>query len=62
MTVFDGRTGKLLYAWGSSVFAMPHGLSVDSQGNIWLTDVALQQIFKYSPDGKLLRWPCHLCR
>lgn len=28
-------------------FFMPHGLSVDPQGNIWLTDVALHQAFRY---------------
>jgi peptidylamidoglycolate lyase len=54
VTVFDGATGKLLFSWGSNRFAMPHGLSVDPEGAIWLTDVAFQQVFKYSPDGKLL--------
>ena len=33
---------------------MPHGLTVDKQNNIWLTDVALHQVFKFSHDGKLL--------
>jgi peptidylamidoglycolate lyase len=33
---------------------MPHGLTVDKQNNIWLTDVGLHQIFKFSHDGKLL--------
>ncbi len=54
VTVFEAGSGRLLYSWGTNTFAMPHGLSVDHEGNIWLTDVALQQIFKYSPDGKLL--------
>ena len=31
---------------------MPHGLSMDSQGNLWLTDVAMHQVFKYS-DGEI---------
>ncbi|CAF1251493.1 unnamed protein product [Didymodactylos carnosus] len=26
---------------------MPHGLSVDKSGNLWLTDVAMHQVFKY---------------
>ena len=30
---------------------MPHGLTVDSQGNVWLTDVALHQVFKFAADG-----------
>jgi hypothetical protein len=30
---------------------MPHGLTVDSQGNLWLTDVALHQVFKFPANG-----------
>lgn len=54
VTEFDGRTGKILAEWGANTFAMPHGLTVDAQGNLWLTDVALQQVYKYSHDGHLL--------
>jgi peptidylamidoglycolate lyase len=54
IAVFDGRSGVLLAQWGAKTFAMPHGLTVDREDNVWLTDVALQQVFKYSPDGKLL--------
>lgn len=31
-----------------------HGLTVDHQDNVWLTDVALHQVFKFSADGQLL--------
>lgn len=51
---FDGRTGKRLRSWGASSFVMPHGLTVDSNDNVWLTDVGTHQVFKYSPDGRLL--------
>jgi peptidylamidoglycolate lyase len=51
---FDGATGKLLSSWGENRFLEPHGLRVDSQDNVWLTDRALQQVFKFSHDGKLL--------
>ena len=30
---------------------MPHGLSFDHEDNVWLTDVALHQAFKFSPGG-----------
>jgi DNA-binding beta-propeller fold protein YncE len=33
---------------------MPHGLSIDGHDNVWLTDVALQQVYKFSPEGELL--------
>jgi peptidylamidoglycolate lyase len=40
---FDGATDALENSWGENRFAMPHGLTVDKQDNVWLTDVALHQ-------------------
>jgi peptidylamidoglycolate lyase len=48
---FSAQTGELTAAWGAHQFAMPHGLSVDHQGNVWLTDVAFHQVFKLDPEG-----------
>lgn len=50
----DNRSGKIINSWGSNYFIMPHGLTVDKQNNIWLTDVGLHQVFKFSHEGKLL--------
>lgn len=50
----DRNSGKILDAWGAHLFIMPHGLTVDQDNNIWVTDVALHQVFKFSPNGKLL--------
>ena len=52
--VFDGDTGKMLAEWGSNMFVMPHGLSVDAENNVWMTDVGRHQVFKFSHDGDLL--------
>jgi peptidylamidoglycolate lyase len=52
--MFDGATGALLSAWGEKRFILPHGLAVDRQDNIWLTDIALHQVFKFDHAGKLL--------
>lgn len=35
-------------SWGKNRFYMPHGLTVDHDGNIWLTDVGLHQVFKFN--------------
>jgi len=51
---FDGASGKLLSSWAENRFIEPHGLRVDSHDNVWVTDRALQQVFKFSHDGKLL--------
>ena len=50
----DPDTGKLLNSWGANMFLVPHGLTIDRDDNIWTTDVGLQQVFKFSHDGKLL--------
>jgi peptidylamidoglycolate lyase len=54
VSVLDGRSGRLLAAWGTNEFIMPHGLSLDHADNVWLTDVGRHQVFKFSPDGKRL--------
>jgi peptidylamidoglycolate lyase len=50
----DGVSGKLLAEWGAGEFIMPHGLTIDHEDNVWLTDVGRQQVFKFTHDGRLL--------
>ena len=74
---FD-ETGKLVKSFGAGLIASPHGIHVDRDGNIWVTDwrdnkpqrargappdsplpappatIIGHQVFKFSPDGKLL--------
>jgi sugar lactone lactonase YvrE len=74
---FD-TSGKLLLSFGKGMMVFPHGIHVDRDGNIWVTDgndnlprrrpgqpadaplppppakVVGHQVFKFSPDGKLL--------
>ena len=52
--IIDKKNGKLITSWGDNLFIMPHGLTVDNENNIWVTDVGLHQVFKFSHDGKLL--------
>lgn len=51
---FDGQTGELLSAWGENRFVMPHGLTIDHEDNVWLTDVGLHQVYKFDHEGQLL--------
>ena len=53
VVVFDGK-GKYLRSWGKGLFGNPHGLRVDPQGNVWVTDNGDHQVMKFTPAGKLL--------
>jgi NHL repeat len=58
---FDRHTGAVLANFGKGLMVTPHGISVDSAGNVWVTDFATnaagtkgQQVFKFSPTGEVL--------
>ena len=52
-------SGKLVKSFGAGLFVFPHGISVDKEGNVWVTDGLGKdgkghQVFKFSRDGKIL--------
>jgi DNA-binding beta-propeller fold protein YncE len=58
---FDRSTGKVLRSFGAGLFVLPHGIHVDRDGNVWVTDsqgnkagTKGHQVIKFSPDGKVL--------
>jgi len=58
MNQFDS-SGKLLKSFGAGLLLQPHGIAVDRDGNVWVTDdqgnkTMGHQVFKFSPDGKVL--------
>ena len=53
LVVFDSK-GKYQRAWGQGLFKVPHGLRVDRDGNLWITDNGLNTVQRFSPEGKLL--------
>ncbi len=55
---FD-ESGRLRTSFGAGIFVFPHGIHVDGSGNVWVTDARGKdgrghQVFKFSPEGKLL--------
>ncbi|XP_040842046.1 peptidyl-glycine alpha-amidating monooxygenase isoform X17 [Ochotona curzoniae] len=50
--VVDPNSAAVLKSSGKNLFYLPHGLSVDRDGNYWVTDVALHQVFKLDPNGR----------
>jgi len=47
----DKDSGKVLDAWGANMFFLPHMITIDSENNIWVTDVAMHQVFQFPPYG-----------
>ena len=45
--IIDANTLESRVSTGANQFFMPHGVTVDSDGFVWLTDVGLHQVFKY---------------
>nr|XP_013000992.1 peptidyl-glycine alpha-amidating monooxygenase isoform X7 [Cavia porcellus] len=50
--VIDPNNAAVLRSSGKNLFYLPHGLSIDKDGNYWVTDVALHQVFKLDPNSK----------
>jgi DNA-binding beta-propeller fold protein YncE len=55
---FD-QMGNVLHNFGGGLMVMPHGISIDADGNVWVTDNQGKngkghQVFKFSPEGKIL--------
>ncbi|XP_058023086.1 peptidyl-glycine alpha-amidating monooxygenase isoform X7 [Ahaetulla prasina] len=49
--VVEASTSTILRSTGRNMFYLPHGLSIDNNGNYWVTDVALHQVFKLASNG-----------
>ena len=52
--VFDSQHGRLTDSWGEGLFVMPHQISVDQAGNIWIVDCGQDKVFKFDPGGSPL--------
>jgi hypothetical protein len=44
LQIVDYATGAIKQRFGANRFFMPHGLTLDKDGNAWLTDVAMHQV------------------
>lgn len=51
--VFD-RGGRFLRSWGEGLTKNPHGLRIDGEDFVWLTDTGHHLVMKFDADGKLL--------
>jgi DNA-binding beta-propeller fold protein YncE len=58
---FDRNTGEVLTSFGAGLLVSPHGLHVDRDGNVWVTDsngneagTKGHQVIMFSPEGEVL--------
>lgn len=52
-------TGRVVTSFGSGLFLFPHGIHVDREGNVWVTDAQGRDgrghvVIKFNPDGDVL--------
>ncbi|MGI8317184.1 peptidyl-alpha-hydroxyglycine alpha-amidating lyase family protein [Halobacillus mangrovi] len=53
LIVIDGDTKKVKDRWGKNIFASPHGLEIDHEDNVWITDIIQNKVYKFTADGRL---------
>jgi DNA-binding beta-propeller fold protein YncE len=53
LIVFDNN-GRYLRSCGKGSFGTPHGIRVDSDDNVFVTDSSDHQVMKFDKNGKLL--------
>ena len=46
IVTLDADSGKPIRSMGKDMFLMPHGLTIDNEGNTYVTDVGLHQVLR----------------
>lgn len=52
--VFDPDTGALLDQLGAGLFRYPHGISIDRDDFLWVTDSEANRVYKLDQKGHVL--------
>ncbi|MCA9151159.1 MAG: hypothetical protein KDA92_17730, partial [Planctomycetales bacterium] len=47
--------GSFVRSWGAETVGLAHHLKIDHDGNIWIADIGLHIVRKFSPEGKVLK-------
>lgn len=53
VVVIDAK-GKILRSWGKGLYANPHSIRLDPDGNVWTVDSGSSVVLKFTPQGKQL--------
>ena len=52
--ILDPTDGSLVASFGDGLFVNAHGLAIDHEDNVWVTDTLRHQVLKFTHDGELL--------
>lgn len=47
--------GRVLRSWGKGMYAAPHSIRIDPQGNIWTVDAGNSKLLRFTPQGEKLQ-------
>lgn len=50
----EADTGTIVHSFGEGLFVNAHGLEIDSEDHVWVTDTLTHQVLKFTHDGDLL--------
>ena len=53
VVVLDPK-GNYIRSFGKGMYAIPHGIRIDPEGNVWTIDAHNSTIIKFTPEGKKL--------
>jgi len=48
------KRGQYVRSWGDDVIGTAHGLRIDHDDNVWVSDIEKHRVFKFDTKGKLL--------
>ena len=48
------KAGTFQRGWGADLIHTAHGIRIDRDGHVWVTDIGNHRVLKFTPDGKLL--------
>lgn len=52
--IFSAETKEFVSSWGANTFKSPHGITLDANNNVWITDIMLNKVYQFDQDGLLL--------
>jgi len=54
VVIYSPLTLKIVNSWGANIFKSPHGITIDDNDRVWISDVILNKIYQFDLDGNFL--------